>query len=80
MNTKEAINILGEKRRNINFDIVPKYENADKIIELLQRGKKFEQMWRELKLYGIEKLIIERVKYLEQKYFPKTKTSRRKAG
>jgi len=45
-------------------------DSLDDIEEQLIRGEKFEEMWRELKLYGIEKLIIERVKYLEQKYFP----------
>ena len=54
-------------------------ETICKIIELFQRGEKFEKMWEELKDNYLDHdycLVIteEQRKELEQKYFPKEKS------
>lgn len=53
-------------------------EERDKVIELLQRGEKFEKMWEEFnKEYALYHLqytndnIHQAMKRLKQKYFPK---------
>ena len=70
MNTKEAIDIL-ERLKNPHLKWLKKHnDDIDEIIELLQRGEKYEAMWYELNdvyfhsVGGLMKLV-------KQKYFPK---------
>lgn len=65
MNTKEAIKIL---------DSVPIPYRADKVIDLLKRGEKYEKMWEELEEYPLEysyAAMQSVIDDLKQKYFPK---------
>jgi hypothetical protein len=77
MNTKEAIEFLEDieyKGRNKDtFDLITKIQS---IIDLLQQGEKYRQMWEELKKeFGEEPIELhnlnEFMEDLEQKYFPK---------
>lgn len=80
MNTKEAIRLL-----NIYIEYPWSIEvgNEDankfkKIIALLQRGEKFEKMWKELENKDIDyktdsPYVNDQMYYIEQKYFPKEK-------
>ena len=74
MKTKEAI----ELTKSFRNDLTDKYfrneiEYFDSIIELLQRGEKFEAMWGELKVYCVDKTIdgnvLGKMHFIKQKYF-----------
>lgn len=71
MDTKEAIEWLKDAEEIAELN---KWR-IDKVIELLQRGEKFEQMWEEFQYYvlGIAKALPNKINELEQKYFPKPK-------
>jgi len=49
------------------------YKSLDAVIELLERGKKFEKMWEEFYYYvsGSSKALPNKMDDLEQKNFPK---------
>ena len=49
------------------------YKSLNVVIDLLERGKKFENMWEEFSYYisGISKVLSNKMDDLEQKYFPK---------
>jgi len=51
------------------------FSDANKIIELLQRGEAYKQMWRELKenILNMEYCENTGINNIEQKYFPKPK-------
>jgi len=78
MKTKEAIEFL-EWFKDSFYEGELRYSQANQIIELLQRGEKFEAMWESLKGgLDIPKLnltvngedIYGAMKEFEQKYFP----------
>ena len=72
MNTKEAIRLVEDNLRLYK-------EDRDPIIELLQQGEKYRQMWEDFKTinreyfsnFEIRADYIIRMEELEQKYFPK---------
>jgi len=80
MNTKEAIRFVDQHIRRAYYMGVPERMKGDDIIKLLQRGKKYEAMWKELFKYfstSPEERNISKYSYMldmkniEQKYFPK---------
>jgi len=77
MDMEEAIEFikalfLGDVKNDKDEDGILYSDRANDIIELLQRGEKYEAMWEELRIMdkvGCNPEVI--VKELEQKYFPK---------
>uniref|UniRef100_A0A6H1ZYN2 Uncharacterized protein n=1 Tax=viral metagenome TaxID=1070528 RepID=A0A6H1ZYN2_9ZZZZ len=80
MNIKEAEDFLRLKIVPPKWD-EEKYKGLKRVIELLQRGEKYEAMWEELFMEkgmllilqddGYSKLLYKILEDLEQKYFPK---------
>ena len=73
MNTKEAIDLL-ERLKNPHLGWLKEHnDNIDNIIALLQRGEKYEEMWKEFSLNeGDLVRVVNCIKHrYEQKYFPK---------
>jgi hypothetical protein len=75
METKEAIEFL---KNNIKCVTLPKTTDKtnkiiNRIITLLERGEKFEEMWREFEIYieGKSEALTNKIYMLWQKYFPK---------
>ena len=63
MNTKEAIELVCVGREKLLS-----VSEAHKIVNVLKRGEKFENMWEEYKrVWGTGKSM----EYVKQKYFPK---------
>jgi len=83
MNTKEAIEFLKNRHKYVlnrgsALYISKTNEAIGQIIEIAECGEKYEAMWGEiatmykLPCYGLENSkVLEIVKFLEQKYFPK---------
>jgi len=77
MNTKEAIEFIKKHNRPVHFYTWER-KGFKEIIELLKRGEKYKEMWKELRLsnkyseaYELQPPIT--MMELEQKYFPKPK-------
>ena len=73
MDVKEAIELV-----DCYFCKVISANEGKEIVALLQQGEKYRQMWGDistmykLPCYGLEgSKLLELVKFLEQKYFPK---------
>ena len=65
---------LESEKDNVNITRVfhkDDYKTLDAVIELLERGKKFEQMWEEFYYYvsGSSKALPNKMDDLEQKNF-----------
>ena len=71
MNTKETIEWIKER---MDENLSEEYDNKkmNNIIELLQRGEKYEEMWNEARDYFQNDLDLdEYMEDIKQKYFPK---------
>lgn len=73
MNIKEAIEFV--KNKWVTYLDKQEIKNKNEVIELLQRGEKYEKMWKKLKIntsqYDRGTNILDMVYEYEQKYFPK---------
>ena len=79
MKTIEAIRFVNYHIRGGYYMGVPERMKADDINRLLRRGKKYEQIYKDLeeeykKLpFSVASGILLRMRQLKQKYFPKPK-------
>jgi hypothetical protein len=75
MKIKEAKSFLCGLAVNSNVykgkDIKEEYQKVNDIILMLQRGDKFEKMWKRLKRNNKEVTFFDEMNYIEQKHFPK---------
>jgi len=72
MNTKEAIEFIRLKIVPPKWD-EEKYKGLKRVIELLQRGEKYEALYKEIKENVLNCEYCENIEInkIEQKYFPK---------
>ncbi|TET08097.1 MAG: hypothetical protein E3J83_04275 [Candidatus Atribacteria bacterium] len=83
MNTKKAIELMVIEQGGCSTNRMKEYYSE--VIDLLKRGEKFEQMWRELTdcAYGYRDIsnnythLVDLMERLKQKYFPKPKRYKR---
>ena len=69
---------LGKEMKEIMKDAIIKFlrnidtdkDKTSNVINFLQRGWKYEEMWEDLKNFEFN-LLHETIEVLEQKYFPK---------
>ena len=95
MEVKEAIEFINWAKDSFYVSTANKeatlrfFEEGDKVISLIERGKKFEAMWEELYAeYGMcpirkndeegymSNILYKILEELQQKYFPKIKDDR----
>lgn len=72
MDTKEAIEFI--RLTYLESGLINEKRDYNEIIELLQQGEKYRQMWEELYLHKIkwnDYSITVYMQELEKKYFPK---------
>jgi len=87
MDTKEAVEFINSIEW-IYYENGTEIEKKNEVVQLLQRGEKYEEMWNHLYCeYGEvflndyrnpEILLEEKMEELKQKYFPKTKERKEK--